>query len=315
MVSATCGGVGCQELHQEGVKKTGHLHHHHCHHCFCHHPQGPHCLHHQVLAAVRRGLTGHPLDLRGSRRALEAAQVIVIISNNSFGGIIATIISPPTVAFTLDITHKSWSFVLSDLPGAWWWEEGGGGVPRHHTHHWQGWPGAQRRQLSWTQSTCSWPGAGSRRRSRWWKWSSFLCLSNSSLSVVCVNCPEVNIRHSHLLSISLFPGWQALQCLTRTPSLSSLSSSPLSSGSTIASRTWLETLSHSFLLFIFWYFILFRVLHFLFLHTFPFPFIFPITPRQSCLPPGDHWEAVELPTSNPPAWPDKLPGQSSKITN
>ena len=122
-------------------------------------------------------------------------------------------------------------------------------------------------------------------------------------------------RHSHLLLISLFPGWQALQCLTRTPSLSSLSSSPLSSGSTIASLTWLETFSHSFLLFIFWYFILFRVLHFLFLHTFPFPFIFPITSRQSFLPPGDHWEAVELPTSNPPAWPDKLPGQSSKITN
>ena len=166
MVSATCGGVGCQELHQEGVKKTGHLHHHHCHHCFCHHPQGPHCFHHQVLAAVRRGLTGHPLDLRGSRRALEAAQVIVIISNNSFGGIIATIISPPTVAFTLDITHKSWSFVLSDFPGAWWWEEGGGGVPRYHPHHRQGWPGAQRHQLCWTQSPCSWPGAGSRRRSR-----------------------------------------------------------------------------------------------------------------------------------------------------
>ena len=35
-------------------------------------------LWHQVLAAVRRGLTGHPLDLRGSRRALEAAQVISI---------------------------------------------------------------------------------------------------------------------------------------------------------------------------------------------------------------------------------------------
>ena len=111
MVSATCGGVGCQELHQEGVKKTGHLHHHHCHH----HPQGPHCLHHQVLAAVRRGLTGHPLDLRGSRRALEAAQVIVIISNTSFGVIIATIISPPTVAFTLDITHKSWDFLCSQI--------------------------------------------------------------------------------------------------------------------------------------------------------------------------------------------------------
>ena len=33
----------------------------------------------QVLAAVRRGLTRHPLDLRGSRRALEAAQVISLL--------------------------------------------------------------------------------------------------------------------------------------------------------------------------------------------------------------------------------------------
>ena len=33
----------------------------------------------QVLAAVRRGLTRHPLDLRGSRRALEAAQVISVL--------------------------------------------------------------------------------------------------------------------------------------------------------------------------------------------------------------------------------------------
>ena len=38
-------------------------------------------LWHQVLAAVRRGLTGHPLDLRGSRRALEAAQVFINLIN------------------------------------------------------------------------------------------------------------------------------------------------------------------------------------------------------------------------------------------
>ena len=77
MVPTTCGRALCKELHQEGVKEAGRLHHHHCYDC--HHFQNQHHVDDQVLAAVRRGLTRHPLDLRGSRRALEAAQVVITI--------------------------------------------------------------------------------------------------------------------------------------------------------------------------------------------------------------------------------------------
>ena len=78
MVPTRCGRALCKELHQKGVKEAGRLHHHHCYDC--HHFQNQHHVDDQVLAAVRRGLTRHPLDLRGSRRALEAAQVNVIIT-------------------------------------------------------------------------------------------------------------------------------------------------------------------------------------------------------------------------------------------
>ena len=36
-----------------------------------------------ILAAIRTGLTRHPLDLRGSRRALEAAKIFLEVDTRS----------------------------------------------------------------------------------------------------------------------------------------------------------------------------------------------------------------------------------------
>ena len=123
----------------------------------------------QVLAAVRRGLTRHPLDLRGSRRALEAAQVI---NNAAFGRFLWESLQ---IFLELDGEKKEGMEFLDTTLTIGKADQVAKPTPL------KSW-------LSWYH-----PGSGSRRwsRRRRRSWSSVFCLSHFALPVDGIHYFEV----------------------------------------------------------------------------------------------------------------------------